>query len=76
MKIGYLMNTYPVTSGTFIRREIHALERLGADITRFAVRRWDQDLVDPADQAEAIQLTHQTHDAAGAVDVLHVIDAG
>ncbi len=58
MKIGYLMNTYPVTSGTFIRREIHALERLGADITRFAVRRWDQDLVDPADQAEAAKTTY------------------
>lgn len=53
MHIGYLMNTYPVTSGTFIRREIHALEALGVKINRYAVRRWDQALVDPRDQEEA-----------------------
>ncbi|MBY8978160.1 glycosyltransferase family 4 protein [Rhodobacteraceae bacterium NNCM2] len=53
MKIGYLINTYPVTSGTFIRREIHALEAQGAEVARYAVRRWDQALVDPADRAEA-----------------------
>lgn len=52
MKIGYLMNTYPVTSATFIRREIQALEGLGLQIQRYAIRRWDQELVDPADQAE------------------------
>ncbi|MEL6475838.1 MAG: glycosyltransferase [Pseudomonadota bacterium] len=52
MKIGYLMNTYPVTSGTFIRREIHALEAQGLEITRYAIRRWDQALVDPCDRAE------------------------
>ncbi|TVP71289.1 MAG: colanic acid biosynthesis glycosyltransferase WcaL [Rhodobacteraceae bacterium] len=53
MRIGYLMNTYPVTSATFIRREIAALEEAGVSVTRFAVRRWDQALVDPADQREA-----------------------
>ncbi len=53
MRIGYLMNTYPVTSATFIRREIAALEAQGVSVTRFAVRRWDQALVDPADQREA-----------------------
>ncbi len=52
MKIGYLMNTYPVTSGTFIRREIEALEALGVAVSRFAIRRWSDDLVDPADRAE------------------------
>lgn len=52
MKIGYMMNVYPVTSGTFIRREIHALEALGLEVTRYAIRRWDQDLVDLQDQAE------------------------
>ena len=52
MKIGYMMNIYPVTSGTFIRREIEALEALGVSIKRFAVRRWDQPLVDAADKAE------------------------
>lgn len=57
MKIGYMMNIYPVTSGTFIRREIHALEALGLEVTRYAIRRWDQDLVDPNDRAEQAQ-TH------------------
>ncbi|MEL6209044.1 MAG: colanic acid biosynthesis glycosyltransferase WcaL, partial [Pseudomonadota bacterium] len=52
MKIGYLVNTYPVTSGTFIRREIHALEALGLEVERYSIRRWDQALADPADQAE------------------------
>lgn len=47
------MNTYPVTSATFIRREIAALEAQGVEITRFAVRAWDQALVDPEDQREA-----------------------
>ena len=52
MKIAYLMNTYPVTSGTFIRREIEALERTGLTIERLAVRQWNENLVDPLDQAE------------------------
>jgi glycosyltransferase involved in cell wall biosynthesis len=52
VKIAYLINTYPVTSSTFIRREIAALERLGVGITRYAVRRWTEALVDPDDIAE------------------------
>ncbi|MCC5957492.1 MAG: glycosyltransferase family 4 protein [Natronohydrobacter sp.] len=58
MRIGYLMNTYPVTSATFIRREIAALEGQGVQITRFAVRAWDQALVDPLDQREATLCTY------------------
>lgn len=53
MKIGYLMNTYPVPSATFIRREIAALEGQGVEVTRFAVRRWSDALIDKADQREA-----------------------
>lgn len=52
MRIGYVMNTYPVPSATFIRREIAALEAQGVKITRFAVRPWDDHLIEPADQAE------------------------
>ncbi|MHA7873718.1 MAG: glycosyltransferase family 4 protein, partial [Hyphococcus sp.] len=52
MNIAYLMNSYPMTSTTFIRREIEALERRGLSITRYAVRHWDGALVDPADIAE------------------------
>lgn len=52
MKIAYLMNSYPMTSTTFIRREIQALEGMGLEIKRFAIRRWNDRLVDPRDQAE------------------------
>ena len=57
MKIAYLMNTYPLTSTTFIRREIEALEMLGLTIHRHAVRMWTGRLVDPRDIAE----TGRTH---------------
>jgi colanic acid/amylovoran biosynthesis glycosyltransferase len=53
MRIGYLMNTYPVTSATFIRREIAALEDLGVTVQRFAIRPWSEALVEAADKAEA-----------------------
>ncbi len=57
MKLAYLMNSYPITSTTFIRREIESLEQLGLPVTRYAVRHWDGKLVDPADMAE----TARTH---------------
>jgi colanic acid/amylovoran biosynthesis glycosyltransferase len=46
------MNTYPMTSTIFVRREIEALEDLGTRIQRFAVRHWAEPLVDPLDVAE------------------------
>jgi colanic acid/amylovoran biosynthesis glycosyltransferase len=52
MKIGYLMNSYPMTSTTFIRGEIEALESMNVEIKRYAVRRWGERLVDPRDIAE------------------------
>jgi glycosyltransferase involved in cell wall biosynthesis len=52
VKIAYLLNTYPVPSATFIRREIEALEALGVEIERHAVRRWPGQLVEPRDAAE------------------------
>ncbi|WP_165323683.1 glycosyltransferase family 4 protein [Rhizorhabdus phycosphaerae] len=52
MKLAYLLNSYPMTSTTFIRREIAAIERAGVPVKRFAVRRWSGPLVDPADRAE------------------------
>lgn len=51
--IGYLVNSYPMPSGTFIRREVAAVEGLGATVHRYAVRAWDGTLVDPEDRAEA-----------------------
>lgn len=52
MKIAYLMNTYPLTSTTFIRREIESLEAIGLEIQRYGVRKWSDKLVDPLDIAE------------------------
>ena len=52
MKIGYLMNSYPITSTTFIRREIESLESIGLEIKRYAARHWSQGLVDPNDIAD------------------------
>ena len=57
MNIAYLMNTYPLISTTFIRREIEALERRGLTIRRYAMRKWDGVLVDPRDIAE-VERTH------------------
>ncbi len=52
MKIVYLVNQYPQPSHSFIRREIRALEAAGFEVLRFTVRRYNGDLVDPADQEE------------------------
>ena len=40
MRVAYLVNQYPKISHSFIRREIHALERLGLAIDRIAIRGW------------------------------------
>ncbi|GJD50832.1 D-inositol-3-phosphate glycosyltransferase [Methylobacterium crusticola] len=52
MRIAYLLNTYPMTSTTFIRREIEALEADGVAVRRFAIRPWPHALVDPRDVAD------------------------
>lgn len=53
MQLAYLINTYPKTSHTFVRREIEALEQLGHVVERFAIRESEEGLVDPDDQREA-----------------------
>jgi colanic acid/amylovoran biosynthesis glycosyltransferase len=57
LRIAYLVNKYPAVSHTFIRREIHALERQGFDVLRVALRGWDHPLVD----AEDIRERDRTH---------------
>jgi colanic acid/amylovoran biosynthesis glycosyltransferase len=52
VKIAYLLNTYPLPSTTFIRREIHALEKQGVVVERFAARSWDGELIDSGDKLE------------------------
>lgn len=61
MKIAYLVNTYPRASHTFIRREIHALERRGFLVHRFAMRSERSSLVDPSDLAEDDKTEHVLH---------------
>ena len=52
MKIAYLINAYPKVSHSFIRREIHALERQGLEVRRIALRGWDGPLPDAEDHRE------------------------
>lgn len=52
LRVGYLMTSYPMTSTTFIRREIESLEALGVEVRRYAVRHWSEPLVDPDDVHE------------------------
>ncbi|TWT81930.1 Alpha-D-kanosaminyltransferase [Planctomycetes bacterium CA13] len=51
-RVAYLVNQYPGISGTFIRREIHALEQLGHPISRYSVRRPAVAVVDEIDVRE------------------------
>ena len=52
LTVAYLVNQYPMTTQSFIRREIAGLEAVSVSVERFAVRRWDTELVDEADRAE------------------------
>jgi glycosyltransferase involved in cell wall biosynthesis len=52
VKIAYLINQYPQPSQSFIRRELVAMEQLGATVSRFTLRRYNGPLPDPADQSE------------------------
>ena len=52
MTVAYLVNQYPQTSQSFIRREIAGLEAVGVVVERFSLRRWDGRLADAADEAE------------------------
>lgn len=51
-KIAYLINQYPKVSHSFIRREIHAIEKCGLPVGRYAIRSCRAELVDEADQQE------------------------
>jgi colanic acid/amylovoran biosynthesis glycosyltransferase len=64
MRIAYLVNQYPKTSHTFIRREILALERAGVEIMRISLRGWDSELVDPLDELERSQTRYVLRDGA------------
>ena len=75
MIVAYLVAQYPKTSHSFIRREIAALERLGLEVRRYAVRRIDELLVDPADVAES-RITRVLLDAGAWTTLAHVAVLG
>lgn len=52
MKVAYLINQYPRVSHTFVRREIEALETLGVEVERYAIRGAPEALADQADRDE------------------------
>jgi glycosyltransferase involved in cell wall biosynthesis len=52
MTIAYLGNQYPMTSTSFIRREITGIEACGIPVARFSIRSWKVELVDEADKQE------------------------
>jgi len=55
MRIAYLINQYPLVSHTFIRREIHALESLGFDVKRVAIRPPEPNYIDEQDELERLK---------------------
>jgi len=68
MQIAYLINQYPKVSHSFIRREILALERLGFEITRIALRGWDEKLVDDEDILERISWASNARKSLSVLD--------
>jgi colanic acid/amylovoran biosynthesis glycosyltransferase len=64
VKIAYLINTYPQPSTTFIRREMRALEELGFEVTRIALRRWNGKLVEAEDELEGQRTRYVLNDGA------------
>lgn len=55
MRIAYFINQYPKVSHSFIRREILALERLGVQVQRLALRGWDAEVQDAEDASEKLK---------------------
>jgi colanic acid/amylovoran biosynthesis glycosyltransferase len=68
MKIAYFVNQYPLVSLTFVRREILALEAMGQQVRRFALRGWDAPLADSLDKAERDRTSYVL--GGGAVRVM------
>jgi colanic acid/amylovoran biosynthesis glycosyltransferase len=71
MRVAYLVNQYPMVSQTFIGREIRALEAQGIHVERFAIRPWNETLVDAADREEAASTRYiQSAGASGLLAAL------
>lgn len=51
-RVAYLVNQYPKTSHSFVRREIAALEALGWEVLRYSIRAVSEPLVETRDVRE------------------------
>lgn len=71
LRVAYFVNQYPKVSHSFIRREIQELERRGIEVQRIALRGWDGELADDADEHERARTRYVLQDGilplAGAV---------
>jgi glycosyltransferase involved in cell wall biosynthesis len=67
LKIAYFINHYPKVSHSFIRREILALERLGFQVERIALRGWDGPLPDEEDALERQRTRYILHRGGWAI---------
>ncbi len=63
-RIAYLINQYPTISHSFIRREIHALERQGFDVLRISLRGWDAKLMNEEDMQERTRTRYVLQEGA------------
>ncbi len=75
MKVAYLVNQYPRTSHSFIRREILAVEAHGVEVLRFSLRPLDQELVSEADREELAR-TRVVLDVGVVRHALALLDVG
>ena len=66
-RIAYLVNLHPAVSQTFVRREIHALERAGVEVERFALRGWDAVTIDEEDRQEKKRTRYVLGDGPAAL---------
>lgn len=66
-RIAFLTTAYPKVSHTFIRREILALESLGWEVVRLAIRDAGEVLNDPEDLREAERTRHCLRAGAGSL---------
>jgi glycosyltransferase involved in cell wall biosynthesis len=58
MKLSYFTNNYPKASHSFIRREILAIESLGHEVERIALRTDESQIVDEQDKQEQEKTTY------------------
>ncbi len=67
MKLAYFINQYPGISHSFIRREIQALERGGAEVIRFAIRPPKDKVIAQEDIEESAKTRHIINAGAGSI---------